>query len=98
MKHEDMWHSRHSGSRLDGCRVWPARPVVGASGTSWHLTVPAVPGYLSCGHKSQRHQRTLHTVIVAIEGNVGITGIILGVIIIIFRVIFGVIRILFGSS
>ena len=93
MTTQDTWHSRHSGSRLEGWRygmgrVWPARPVVGDSGTSWHLTVPAVPGYLSCGHRSQRHQRTLHTVIVAIEGHVGITGITFGVIIIIFRVIF----------
>ena len=92
-----MWHSRHSGSTHEGWRcgmgrVWPARSVVGASGTplglSWYLTLAAVPMDLPCGHRSQKRQRTLHRVIFGVGGNVEITGIIFGVIIIIFRVIF----------
>ena len=92
-----MWHGRHNGSRLEGWRcglghLWPARPALGASGTpldlSWYLTVAAVPMDLSCGHRSQKRQRTLHRVICGVGGNVEITGIIFGVIIIIFRVIF----------
>ena len=74
---------------------------MGASGTpldlSWHLTVAAAPMDLSCGHKLQKRQRTLHRVMFGIVGHVGIIGIILGVIIIMFRVIVGVIRIIFGA-
>ena len=97
MTTQDMWHSRHSGSTHEGWRcglgrVWPARSVAGASGTpldwSWYVTLAAVPMDLSCGHRSQKRRRTLHTVIVAIEGNVELRGVIFGVIIVIFRVIF----------
>ena len=73
---------------------------MGASGTpldlSWRLPVAAVPMELSCGHKSQKRQRTLHTVLVGIEGDVGITGIILGVIIIILESCLGSLVSFFG--
>ena len=63
-----------------------------------YLTVAAVPqnklgqagcaALSTCGHRSQKRQRTLHRVIFGVGGNVGITRIIFVVIIIIFGVIF----------